>query len=715
MLQAGAWGRADAAPQAGRDAYRQIYVRLSNGANGILYAPVTPDPIRGRVAMLIAHPEHANVFNSFPAGPLATRGYRVLAMNYYGPERTYEEFLPPLAAAVQYLRGLPGIEKVVLIGESTGGSELTYYQDVAENGPEEACRGPERIYKCDASRIGHLPPADAVILLDANVGAPVRTLSLDPAVTTRHPGRRDAALDMFDPRNGFDPQTGQGHYSAAFTRRFLAAQGRRDDRVIDRALGRLQEIEQGRGKFRDDGPFLVAGFSVVTNGARLDLADLSLMSRTRQPHLLLESDGRKSRQIISSVRPPMASDKDLDLYDRTTPLGSQTVRHYLSFYALRTTSAYTVTADDVQGVIWRSTPNDAIGNVEGVRVPTLVMAGSCYPHMVLNELVFEHSAAKDKQFVAVEGANHSFQPCLPKYGNTRQRTFDFVDAWLLKPGRLSGLTPRFRYFDSAGVRIRYIDVGRGDPVFLLHGNGGSLEDWVRAGFVQSLAQHFRVIAADARGNGDSGKPHATKAYGQQLSLDVLRLMDRLGLAKADIVGYSMGAQTAAHLMIIAPKRLGAVVLGGAPGRFYWTPEDIREVDRHAAEREKYCVSRGMLNARRPTGSPPISDMRFKRLETACFANKRIDRFALAALSRGQATQTMTRAQACAVEVPTLGAVGSHDGYLPRFRQLQACRQNMQLTVIPGASHATAFRSPEFLADTRDFLLAHRFGGNPTGQ
>lgn len=278
-----------------------------------------------------------------------------------------------------------------------------------------------------------------------------------------------------------------------------------------------------------------------------------------------------------------------------------------------------------------------------------------------------------------------------------------------------GLTLRYHSFDSAGVSIRYVDVGSGDPVFLLHGNGGSLQDWVRSGILQGLARRFRVIAADARGNGESGKPHEAKAYGLQLSLDVLRLMDHLGIAKADIVGYSMGAQTAAHLMVIAPKRLVAVVLGGAPGRYYWTSKDIREVDRHAAERERYCVSRGMLNARRPTGSPPISDSQFKRLETACLANRKMDRFALAALSRGQATQTMTRAQACAVRVPTLGVVGSRDGYLPRFRELAACRANMQLAVIQGAWHASAFRSAEFLADTQEFLLAHRSGNNPTGQ
>lgn len=432
-ISASAAGRVG--PVADHPGFRQVYVRLADNANAVIDEPVTADPVRSHIALLVAHPEHANVFNAFPGPALARRGYRVMMMDYYGPEHVYEEFLKPLATAVRYLRRMPGVTKVVLVGESTGGSLLTYYQDVAENGPK-ACQGVQRIYKCSAKGIGNLPAADAMLLLDINVGAPCRLLALDPAVNSTRPWQRNPALDMFDPRNGFDPTTGQGHYSAAFVHRFLSAQGRRNDRVIDRALAQLTKIRAGKAKFKDDEPFLVAGFSVAMNGARLDLADLQLLSRTKASHLLLKTDGKRSWQIIHSVRPPMASAKDLDLYYRTTPLGSQTVRHYLSLYGLRTTAAYSVTADDVKGIVWRSTGNDAVGNVEGIGVPTLVMAGSCYPHMVMNEVVFAHSAAKDKEFVAVEGANHSLAPCMPKYGNTRKRAFDFINAWLTKPGRL---------------------------------------------------------------------------------------------------------------------------------------------------------------------------------------------------------------------------------------------------------------------------------------
>ena len=266
---------------------------------------------------------------------------------------------------------------------------------------------------------------------------------------------------------------------------------------------------------------------------------------------------------------------------------------------------------------------------------------------------------------------------------------------------------RDSFFDSNGVKLHYVDVGSGDAVILLHGNGGSVQDWVTSGVLQNLSRDFRVIALDARGHGLSDKPHDPQAYGREMSLDVLRLMDHLHIRKAHLVGYSMGAQTVAHLIVIKPGRFISATLGGAPGRFYWTDKDTRLADENAVERERDCISRGMIEARAPVGAPPMSDEEFKRRSAACFANKASDRFALAAVGRGQVTQTITRAQAAAVKVPTLGIVGTLDGYLANFRDLNTLRPDLQLVVIEGASHGTAASRPEFLAATRQFLLAHR--------
>ena len=87
----------------------------------------------------------------------------------------------------------------------------------------------------------------------------------------------------------------------------------------------------------------------------------------------------------------------------------------------------------------------------------------------------------------------------------------------------SSLPAEDRFFDSAGIRIRYVEQGSGPVVVLLHGYGGSSKAWFDSGIFANLAQDHRVIALDLRGHGLSGKPHDPKAYGDEMGLDVIRL------------------------------------------------------------------------------------------------------------------------------------------------------------------------------------------------
>ena len=120
-----------------------------------------------------------------------------------------------------------------------------------------------------------------------------------------------------------------------------------------------------------------------------------------------------------------------------------------------------------------------------------------------------------------------------------------------------------RYFDSAGVQIRYVEKGSGEPLVLVHGYTSNLEvAWVETGVLDSLARNFRVIAFDLRGHGKSGKPHSPQAYGVQLGEDVVRLLDHLKIPRAHIVGYSLGAATTAKLLATRPERFLTAVLGG---------------------------------------------------------------------------------------------------------------------------------------------------------
>jgi pimeloyl-ACP methyl ester carboxylesterase len=268
-----------------------------------------------------------------------------------------------------------------------------------------------------------------------------------------------------------------------------------------------------------------------------------------------------------------------------------------------------------------------------------------------------------------------------------------------------------RFFDSNGVRIRYVEQGAGEPIVFIHGNGGSLQGWVDSGILPNLARDYRVVAMDARGHGKSGKPHDAKAYGREMGLDVVRLLDHLGIRRAHIVGYSMGANITAMLLTSHPDRFMTATLGGASGRFRWTAADTKRAEQEASEKERECVSRTQIRRLAAVGQPPPTDEDIKRRSDACMADPGQDRFALAALHRALPEQTFTPDQARAVKVTTLGVVGSLDPYLADFRELQTLRPAMKLVVIDGATHGTAMRQPEFVAAVRNFIGANRSGVN----
>jgi pimeloyl-ACP methyl ester carboxylesterase len=186
-----------------------------------------------------------------------------------------------------------------------------------------------------------------------------------------------------------------------------------------------------------------------------------------------------------------------------------------------------------------------------------------------------------------------------------------------------------RFFDSNGVRIRYVEQGAGEVVVLIHGNGGSLQGWVDSGVLPDLARNYRVVALDARGHGKSGKPHEARAYGREMGLDVVRLLDHLGVRRAHIVGYSMGANITAMLLTSHPDRFITATLGGASGRRGWTAADTARVEQEASEKERDCVSRTQIRRLAAVGQPPPTDDEIRKRSEACMADPGQDRFALA--------------------------------------------------------------------------------------
>lgn len=125
-----------------------------------------------------------------------------------------------------------------------------------------------------------------------------------------------------------------------------------------------------------------------------------------------------------------------------------------------------------------------------------------------------------------------------------------------------------KQFDSAGVDIAYLDTGASTekpPVLLIHGFASNVEtNWVNTGWVDFLSKAgYRVVALDNRGHGQSQKLYELTDYGAPLMAeDARRLLDHLGIGRAHVIGYSMGARIAAFLALAHPDRVDHVVFGG---------------------------------------------------------------------------------------------------------------------------------------------------------
>ena len=119
----------------------------------------------------------------------------------------------------------------------------------------------------------------------------------------------------------------------------------------------------------------------------------------------------------------------------------------------------------------------------------------------------------------------------------------------------------FSSFDN--VKIYYEVNGKGNPVLLIHGFTGKGSDWKGTPLYDSLlANGFKVITADLRGNGLSDKPHREEAYADDAEAkDLIGLLKWLGIKKYSAVGYSRGSIILARLMVL-DKNIAKAVIGG---------------------------------------------------------------------------------------------------------------------------------------------------------
>jgi pimeloyl-ACP methyl ester carboxylesterase len=134
----------------------------------------------------------------------------------------------------------------------------------------------------------------------------------------------------------------------------------------------------------------------------------------------------------------------------------------------------------------------------------------------------------------------------------------------------------------AGIELELIERGQGSPVLYLHGGSGLAMD---AAFVELLAKERRVLAPSHPGFGKSSLPDWVDSVDDIAHL-YLELLDRLGLKRTDLVGFSIGGWIAAELATKVPERLDRLVLIGPVGVKTGKPDTLDVPDIFALPRDK---------------------------------------------------------------------------------------------------------------------------------
>ena len=344
---------------------------------GLYHRPAGPRP---RTAFIATH-YNVDFSEHYLATLLAGRGFGFLGWNtrFRGAEAHFllDHALAEIGVGVRWLREQAGVERVVLLGNSGGGSLMAAYQSQAVEPSVMPVAGMRPL-----AAIGDLPPGEAFIALAAHSGRPeVLTAWLDPSVTDESdPLSADPALDPFNPDNG-------PPYSEAFQRRYRAAQRARNERITDWALGQLELLRGTRARDRL--------FTVARSWADLRMIDPSIEPSDRRPNWCYLGEPVKANYGVFGI-------------------GTlSTLRSWLSMWSLRTSQC------------------TAAPHLARITLPSLVV------HATADACVYESDAralhdalaAADKELAFIQADHYLQEPA-----GARDQAADLIADWVTRHG-----------------------------------------------------------------------------------------------------------------------------------------------------------------------------------------------------------------------------------------------------------------------------------------
>ena len=242
------------------------------------------------------------------------------------------------------------------------------------------------------------------------------------------------------------------------------------------------------------------------------------------------------------------------------------------------------------------------------------------------------------------------------------------------------------WFEEGGSRVYYEEEGSGDPVLLLPGWAGSIEEF--ADLKSALAPKFRVIAADLPGSGKSGpQPRAyTPSFYHDDARSFLDMLDKIGAAPAHVIGFSDGGEVGLVMAEQRPSSLRSLFAWGAAGQGALSPEMLNAfhdvVDAPAEGWGEFSAylkdAYGEDNAR-------------------SMARSFVDAWRAIIAAGGD----VSRADAHKITCPALLVAGEHDPIAPpaAVSEIAGAIPRGEFVEVGGAGHAIHHEHPDWLTKT----------------
>lgn len=245
------------------------------------------------------------------------------------------------------------------------------------------------------------------------------------------------------------------------------------------------------------------------------------------------------------------------------------------------------------------------------------------------------------------------------------------------------------FVESGGERVYYEVHGEGDPVVLCHGAGGNHVAWYLQ--VPDFARTYRVVAWDQRGFGRTTN-RADQPTPANAVVDLIALLDHLGIARAHVIGQSMGGCAALGLALAQPARVRSLVLADTIGGI-WT--DLAQREFEAFVRRAGTLRTDAL----PLGRhPAIDESLLARDPAHAFLYQQLQSLndappasvPLHLRATAHAPEALAR-----LPMPVLFVVGGRDAIFPPavIRSAAAQIPGARVVEIPGAGHSPYFEKP----------------------